>query len=138
VARINETTKEKIAATVARRITEGGSTRELARDIIDTMQTNEKRAGLIARQETMTSLSDGQFEMMKAGGARSKTWHHNSTTKYKRPSHIAMNGKTIDINEWFVFPSGARLRFPRDPQGKGPKVAGEVIECRCAVTYNFR
>jgi HK97 family phage portal protein len=138
VVRINDTTKEKIAATVTQRIADGGSTRELARDIIDTMQTNEKRAGLIARQETMTSLSDGQFEMMKSAGAKTKTWHHNSTTKYKRPSHIAMNGKTVDINAWFEFPSGAQLRFPRDPQGKGKKVAGEVIECRCAVTYNFR
>ncbi|MDR1465432.1 MAG: phage portal protein [Oscillospiraceae bacterium] len=138
VVGIQDATKEKIAASVARRIRDGGSTRELADDIMKTMDAPEKRANLIARQETMTSLSNGQFDMMTAGGATDKTWHHHSTTPYARATHIAMNGKTIGIRDWFVFPGGVKLRFPRDPLATGgKKAAGEVIECRCAVTYDF-
>ena len=139
VVGIQDSTKDDIAQVVARRIREGSSTRELADEIMSTMNAPEKRAKLIARQETMTSLSTGQFDMMVAGGATGKTWHHHCTTPDAREKHIALNGKTIGIQAWFQVPgTNVKLRYPRDPLATGGKAAaGQVIRCYCELTYDF-
>ena len=64
----------------------------MADSIMQEMNTNEKRARLIAQQETMTSLSTGQYDMMVNAGAQTKTWHHMSITPDYRRDHRRMDG----------------------------------------------
>ena len=80
----------------------------------------------------MTSLATGQFDIMKAAGATSKTWHHRPQKDPRDgsngPDHVSMEGETVGIDE--AFSNG--LKYPRDPDVGKPE---EVINCRCYVTY---
>lgn len=129
VTNVTQTTKDAIARIVADGIENGDSTQVMADSIMQEMNTNEKRARLIAQQETMTSLSTGQYDMMVNAGAQTKTWHHMSITPDYRRDHRRMDGETVPIDA--KFSNG--LRFPRDPDGP----ADEVINCRCVCTPNF-
>lgn len=129
VQHVTQTTKDNIGKIVARGIENGDSTSTIAKSIQEEMQTSSARARLIANQETMTSLSTGQYDMMVKAGAYSKTWHHRTITRDYREEHRRMEGETVPINA--KFSNG--LRFPRDPEGP----ADEVINCRCVVTPNF-
>lgn len=73
---IERTTRDKIADIIVRGVSEGLSQISLRESIQDTMGATKARAKLIARQETMTALATGQFDTMKAAGAKTKTWHH--------------------------------------------------------------
>ncbi|OPZ65901.1 MAG: Phage portal protein [Firmicutes bacterium ADurb.Bin506] len=129
VVRIQQATKDAIASIVSGGIENGDSTQLIADSIMQEMGATEQRARLIAQQETMTSLSTGQYDMYKKAGALTKTWHHMSTTEHYRRDHKRMNGETVPIDG--KFSNG--LRFPRDPDGP----AEEVIQCRCVMTPNF-
>lgn len=129
VVGITDTTKTDIAHVVAAGIENGDSTKTISENILKVMNTNERRARLIANQETMTSLSTGQYDMMGKAGARTKTWHHMTVTPDFRDWHKDMEGETVPFNA--KFSNG--LRFPRDPDGP----ARETINCRCVCTPNF-
>ena len=129
VVGITETTKNDIAHVVAAGIENGDSTKTISENILKVMNTNERRARLIANQETMTSLSTGQYDMMGKAGARTKTWHHMTVTPDFRDWHKDMEGETVPFNA--KFSNG--LRYPRDPEGP----ARETINCRCVCTPNF-
>lgn len=132
VTRIEQTTKDKIGAIIARGVSDGASQQTLQQEIIDLMGTSKARAKLIARQETMTSLATGQFDTMTAAGATTKTWHHrpqkNPRDGKHGPDHVSMEGETVAID--VEFSNG--LQYPRDPDVGRPE---EVINCRCYITY---
>lgn len=130
---IERTTRDKIAGIIARGITDGVSQITLKEDIRSEMKdASEARVKLIARQETMTALATGQFDMMKSAGATTKTWHHrpqkNPRDGSHGPNHVALEGETVAIDA--KFSNG--LRFPRDPNDPRPE---ELINCRCYLTY---
>ena len=127
VVGIEQTTRDNIACIISRGISEGKSQIELKKEIQSEMGSTESRAKLIARQETSTALSTGQFDMMKAAGAATKTWHHRPQ-KNPRPDHVDMDGETVGIDQ--RFSNG--LRFPRDPEDGR---AEQLINCRCYLTY---
>ena len=127
VVGIEQTTRDNIARIISRGISEGKSQIELKKEIQSEMGSTESRAKLIARQETSTALSTGQFDMMKAAGAATKTWHHRPQ-KNPRPDHVDMDGETVGIDQ--RFSNG--LRFPRDPEDGR---AEQLINCRCYLTY---
>ena len=127
VVGIEQTTRDNIARIISRGISEGKSQIELKKEIQSEMGSTESRAKLIARQETSTALSTGQFDMMKAAGAATKTWHHRPQ-KNPRPDHVEMDGETVGIDQ--RFSNG--LRFPRDPEDGR---AEQLINCRCYLTY---
>jgi len=126
VVGIQQTTKDAIAKIVAGGIEHGDSTQTMTDAIMQEMGTTQSRAKLIAEQETMTSLTTGQHDMARTAGATTKTWHHRPQ-KNPRPEHMQMDGETVAIDA--KFSNG--LRWPRDPDGP----AGEVIKCRCYLTY---
>ena len=131
---IQQTTKNKIAEIIVRGVSGGISQVTLKKMIQKEMQNSSKsRVKLIARQETMTALATGQFDMMKSAGAKTKTWHHrpqkNPRDGSHGPNHIALEGETVDIDA--KFSNG--LRFPKDPHDARPE---EVINCRCYLTYD--
>lgn len=127
VVGIEQTTRDNIAAIISRGISEGKSQTELKKEIQSEMGSTEARAKLIARQETSTALSTGQFDMMKTAGATTKTWHHRPQ-KNPRPDHQSMDGETVGIDQ--RFSNG--LRFPRDPEDGR---AEQLINCHCYITY---
>ena len=132
VTKMQQTTKDKIRDAVVKAIDEGKSQGMLRKEIIDVTGVNKKRAKLIARQETMTSLATGQFDIMKSAGATTKTWHHRPQKDPRDgkhgPDHVSMEGETVGIDE--EFSNG--LKYPRDPSVSMPE---EVINCRCYITY---
>lgn len=129
---IERTTRDKIADIIVRGVSEGLSQISLRESIQDTMGATKARAKLIARQETMTALATGQFDTMKAAGAKTKTWHHrpqkNPRDGSHGPNHVILDGETVAIDA--KFPNG--LRYPRDPNDPRPE---ELINCRCYLTY---
>lgn len=135
VVGIEQTTRNNIADTIAKGVSEGVSQRQLKKQIQADMGSDAtaERAKLIARQETSTVLATGQFDMMKAAGATTKTWHHRPQENPRdgvrtSVNHVAMDGETVGINE--RFSNG--LRYPRDPEDNRPE---ELINCRCYLTY---
>ncbi len=92
------------------------------------------RAEVIARTESMAALHTAQEEAMRQaidGGAVNKgavtsAWR-TARDKRVRETHEAMEGQTVVMGESFVSPSGARLRFPGDPEAP----IEETAQCRC-------
>lgn len=130
---IEQATKRKIAEIISRGVAEGSSQATLRQYIKDEMNfASAARVKTIARQETMTTLATGQFDMMKSAGAKTKTWHHrpqkNPRDGSNGPNHVILNGETVPIDG--RFSNG--LRYPRDPQDHRPE---ELINCRCYLTY---
>ena len=131
---IQQTTRNNIAAIIARGVENGSSQAELRKSIQSEMVgSSAARVKLIARQETMTALATGQFDMMENAGAQTKTWHHRPQKnprdgKHGTVNHVALEGETVSIDE--KFSNG--LRYPRDPEENRPE---EIINCRCYITY---
>lgn len=134
IVKIEETTRNKIARLIETGVAEGLSQATLRQQVLSEMGTSKARAKLIARQETMTALATGQYDMMTAAGAKEKTWHHREQNNprdgsHGQPDHVSLEGETVPINE--KFSNG--LRYPRDPDDGRPE---EVINCRCYLTYS--
>lgn len=92
------------------------------------------RAEALARTEAMASLHQAQEESMRqaleqgaiAQSALTYAWR-TARDKRVRDTHKPMDGQRVRAGELFTTGSGARLRFPGDPNGP----AGETINCRC-------
>ena len=130
---IEQSTMRNIADIIARAASDGVSQQTLRKSIqTEIKDASAARVKTIARQETMTALATGQFDMMKSAGAKTKTWHHrpqkNPRDGSNGPNHVVLNGETVAIDA--KFSNG--LRYPRDPQDPRPE---ELINCRCYLTY---
>lgn len=98
------------------------------------------RAENIARTETLGAVNAGKHESyvqavdsgkVTASAVR-KVW--NATLdKRVRDTHRALDKDSVGLNEEFVSPSGARLRYPGDKRAP----VGEIINCRCNATYRI-
>lgn len=92
------------------------------------------RGEMLARTETLRSMGQGRHDavaqQIRAGKIDvrdvTKIWHSVGDDRV-RHSHRALNGKKQEFEAAFVSPSGARLRYPGDPDAP----ASETIGCRC-------
>lgn len=92
------------------------------------------RAEAIARTETMASVHQAQEESLRQAiesgaidqNALTFIWRDARDNRV-RETHEAMNGQVVRFGELFESPSGARLRYPGDPNAP----AAERINCRC-------
>lgn len=92
------------------------------------------RAEMIARTEGITAMhasADEAYRQAIASGkvdaeAITRTWHTAGDDRV-RDTHAAMNGQKVGFFADFVSPSGARLRYPGDPNAP----AAERVACRC-------
>ena len=92
------------------------------------------RADTISRTEALTSLHQAQDEAVQQGidsgrvkaGTITDVWHSAADSRV-RETHRELNGRRVKHGQGFVSSSGARLRFPGDPQAS----AAETIQCRC-------
>lgn len=100
------------------------------------------RAETIGRTEAMASLHQSQDEATEQAIAAGQInpahieeiWRTKVDGR-ERNTHHAMNGQTVRRGQPFISPSGARLRYPGDPEAP----VAEIANCRCwkEVKVNF-
>lgn len=103
------------------------------------------RGETIARDGAIEALNRSEYEALKQAqemGAMGKNgvkraWDSSGPDGRTRPSHLAMEGVTVGLDEAFVFPNGVRVMHPQDrslADANDPKkLAKETINCRCRV-----
>lgn len=102
------------------------------------------RADTVARTETGSAVMNARAEQWRQlaelqgldVSAIIKTWAHNGgATKHHRPTHLAMNGKSVQgLYTPFVFSDSSQLQYSHDANGS----AENVINCRCGVSFRLR
>lgn len=98
------------------------------------------RAEAIARTEAMAALHASAIEAAQqaiaagqvAESAVKKRWQ-SSADRRTRDTHRALHGQAVGFRAEFVSPSGARLRYPGDPNAP----AAEIVNCRCFMDIDF-
>lgn len=126
VVRILETTRLRIRNSIARGEEQNEPPRVLAKRI--TAETGgeiaRSRAETIARTESLTAASVGADEAARSTGlVLDKRWVATEDMR-TRPTHHKANDQLRALDQLFDV-GGAKLRFPRDPNGP----AKEVINC---------
>lgn len=101
------------------------------------------RADTIGRTETASAVMNARFEQWQQlaelqgldASAVVKTWVHAAgATEHHRPTHLAMNGKSVQgLYTPFVFSDGTQMLCSHDANG-GP---ANVISCRCSVSFRI-
>lgn len=135
---IVDTTKERIKNAIDAAVTKGLSESETHKLVVSHMDGIDKSRALnIARTETHQVAMETQQQTMETAAESldatvTKTWV-SSLDERTRDSHRDANGQTVPVDKPFKV-GGAKLRQPGDPLGP-PE---EVINCRCAVTYNVK
>lgn len=100
------------------------------------------RGDTIARTESLQALNAGQNQAfrqaiddgMVEADAVTKEWDSAGDGRV-RDSHASMDGQTVNMDEAFTSPSGARLMHPLDSSLGAP--ASEIIACRCRVKHRI-
>lgn len=128
-ASIDDTITEDIMGVIEDGMKNNLSVDAISKNIIKKSgEISKSRAMTIARTETLTAVSIGNWSMLQTAKAvvpnMKKAWITASDDDV-RSSHRGLNGKIIDPDE--KFQNG--LRYPRDPEGG----ADEVINCRCTM-----
>lgn len=100
------------------------------------------RGETIARTEMLQALAKSQDEAIRQAidtgtiNPRHVTKKWDATgDKRTRPSHAAMDGQSVGMDEAFTTPDGAKLMIPGDASLGAP--ASEIIACRCRVDYDI-
>jgi len=98
------------------------------------------RSVRIARTEVIAASNAGSLHgALSTGLAIKKVWLATKTG-HTRESHMLMDRKAVDMQEYFDVPiisnsgiveGSEKLMHPGDPKGS----AGNVINCRCTVVY---
>ncbi|WP_368653758.1 phage minor head protein [Ornithinibacillus sp. 4-3] len=93
-------------------------------------QFDRKRARTTAQTEILTASSQAHYEsFMQSPAVVGKTWKHSGTKKNNpRPTHVAMDGVTIPVDDYFEV-DGERGLFPRDPNFS----AKNRVHCGCVI-----
>lgn len=99
----------------------------------------ELRGEMLARTETMMALGTARENAMRqqidAGKVAAqdvkKRWHSAGDNRV-RHTHRILNGQAVGIDDNFVSVSGARLRYPGDPDAPINEISG----CRCYCEYD--
>jgi len=101
------------------------------------------RGEIIARTETATSVMSAKHEAYQQGldaagrdaSLVTRKWRSAGDGRVRHTHMILNNQEVRGMDLAFQSPTGAMLRYPGDTSlGAG---AGEIINCRCDVEYNF-
>lgn len=139
ITNIAKTTQNNIRALIQRETTDEFSTQQIAKKILELKSYTTYRARTIALTETHAAAMYSSEETAKKIGQDndltiSKTWVAVEDER-TRTSHKQIDGTTIGQNEDFDVPTSngltEKMSRPSDPRGS----AENVINCRCALTY---
>jgi uncharacterized protein with gpF-like domain len=127
---IEQATVNEILAQVQDGIAEGKNMKDIKQAIQDAGLFSPERALRIARTETATAASSGQFVAAEQAGAQYKIW---VTSGFEvRDAHIARSGEKVGLYEYFSASGGGLPPFfPGDPRIP----AADRINCRCSMTF---
>lgn len=101
----------------------------------------QTRGETVGRTEAMEAVNAGKQQSIQQqiesgalgeGKTAVKKWLTNVDGD-TRQDHIDMNGETVPVDEPFVLPDGSRMMHPGDSSLGA--AAGEIINCRCSVSY---
>jgi len=124
--RVNDTTADKLNASLAEGINDGEGIEELSQRVADVFKVR-KNSGckMIARTEVISVSNEADIEAYKQlGVVKKKEWLATMDDRV-REEHAELNGEVVGIDE--EFSNG--LLFPGDPRGD----AEDIINCRCAI-----
>lgn len=129
--KINNSTWEKVKASLVRGISEGESNVQLANRIEKTMKSRRASKYTIARTEVIGSLNGGMDEGFNQNDdiVEGKEWA-TAEDEHVREMHAFMDGEVVGVKQ--SFSNG--LQYPGDPNG-APE---EVINCRCTELPKLR
>lgn len=141
--KVNKATAERIL----RAYRNGTAVPEKDRAISERQYKNallKARADTIGRTETASAVMNARFEQWRQlaelqgldASAVVKTWVHAAgATEHHRPTHLAMNGKSVQgLYTPFVFSDGTQMLCSHDASGG----AENVINCRCSVAFRIK
>lgn len=138
-------TRDRRYDAMVRKAIESGRplTEEQIRKLVDARRKKmiQLRANTIAYNESSKAMNFGRYEALRQYIERTGADPDEVISEWRslrdgrvRDTHVAMDGQTARFNADFVSPSGARLKFPHDPNGP----AHEVINCRCYLITSFQ
>lgn len=93
--------------------------------------TSEERAASVSANEANGILNYEELQRKIDEGYTHKTWKAEIDRK-TRLDHDEMNGTTIPIEEYFVFPD-CEMMMPHDEVNG---TARQVVNCRCSLKYS--
>lgn len=130
---INQTTRKHISKIVTVNLAENLGVAQIAKEIRKEGDSRftRLRSATIARTETHNASSFANHRIAQSMNIpdQKKQWVATLDNR-SRDTHLAMNGKTVPIDEDFIV-GGRPMGYPSDPRGG----ASNVINCRCVVIY---
>lgn len=140
---ISETTARQLSQIVIRGQREGKTSPQIMRELVNKIpKLAAARAKIIAETEVHSAVQFGAYNAaLRSGRTLVKRWNTVEDDRVRdfwqgsNFSHRMAEGQKKVLDNAFQIPhiSGGTeaLRFPGDPEGS----AGNIINCRCAVTY---
>lgn len=100
---------------------------QIKRELESAYEMSFERASMISRTELGIAENVGHIAQCEELGVEEIEWVAFKSPQWPR-RHDLLDGVRIRLGDTFEMPvSGAKLRYPGDPDGP----AGEVIRCRC-------
>ncbi len=131
VTYVTDSTKKAIRDIVKKGQAAGKNYKDIAKDIQKGVwHMSEGRAKRIALTETGNAVNITTHATAIEAGMSKKTWLHVGGGFEDRESHLALDGKTIKVDEYFVI-NGNRALHPHDQS----LPVGEIVNCHCICTY---
>lgn len=140
IVSVHNTLIEEVIKAVKDQLGENATIIELQNaiyNVVSKSQTYFKWQALrIARTETTTASGLAAMHTAQQSNlVLDKTWI-SATDNRTRPDHLGVNGQTVGFDEYFVMPSGIKMKFPGSlVNDKGLVPANEVINCRCTIGF---
>lgn len=131
ITSVAETTREQIVNQIAKGQQAGEGVDQIAKRIAGNVGIiSRQRGALIARTETHGAANYGADGAARATGLTLRKEWVAAEDERTRESHSEANGQIVDMDQPFDV-GNERLMYPGDPAGS----AGNIINCRCAVSH---
>lgn len=125
---INDTTKKQVQRIIKNGLSNKDSMDKIGNDLVQYVNNiANSRSRTIAEVEIHNTFNKSNFLSAIYKGFKNKTYVTAGDNRV-RPTHAAMEGLTIDVNE--TFPNGGM--YPGDPS----LPAQELVNCRCIILYS--
>jgi hypothetical protein len=109
------------------------STRDIGTSGEATAPTRSNPPTLLAQMAAQAVVNATIHAAAAAAGWTGKMWRSQEDSRV-RDTHRALDRTSVPMDEPFVSPSGAKLRFPGDPRAP----IDEVANCRCFLKLSRR
>ena len=110
----------QVKGVVLRGIETGHDLGRMTEDLRDTFGVTERRAAMIARDQTAKASNNLSRQRLLDYGVTKGTWMHTSAGKTYRDSHVEMDGEIYDIEQGCYDPDYGDYIQP-----------GELVNCHC-------